>query len=135
MLSYKVIWGTVVIFNLGFKISSVEKWQETLGRWNIQWILFELFLVESRVELTSILVRITNTLLYLWVCRILTKSIEVSIYSREISCEWIHYDRARGRIGNQVNYHINKFRDDKLNNNRFRICCDSTFSMVATVER
>ena len=42
-LSYKSIWGTLVISNLGFDISSVVKERKTIGRETIQGILFDIF--------------------------------------------------------------------------------------------
>ena len=56
------------------------------------------------------------------------------IYGCEMSCEWIIYDHTRGKSGDQENYYINKFSNDKNNNNnRFRIFQDSTFSVVPAI--
>ena len=48
-LSYKAIWGTVVISNLEFEIISVGKYWETFGRETMQGILFENCPMESFV--------------------------------------------------------------------------------------
>ena len=58
------MWGTVMILNLEFNISSVGKYRETFGRETIQGILFEISLMEYRVELNLIIMRISNTPLY-----------------------------------------------------------------------
>ena len=46
---------------------------------------------------------ISNTPLYLWVRRIPTKNVEVGIYGRETSWEWIRDDHTRGEFENLVN--------------------------------
>ena len=48
-LSYKAIWGTVVIYNLVFKIVSVGKYREIFGRETMKGITFDIFLMEYRV--------------------------------------------------------------------------------------
>ena len=50
-LSYKAIWGTVVFFVLEFNIENVGKYQETFGQETNQIILFDIFLMESCVQL------------------------------------------------------------------------------------
>ena len=84
-LSYKAIWGTAVFLNFEFKILCDEKYPETIRWETITEILFEICLMEYQVEPNGILMRISNTLLSLWACRILTKNVEVGIYSNVMS--------------------------------------------------
>ena len=134
MLSYNVIWGKVVIWNLEFNISSSGKQRETLGQENIQVISFDIFLMEYRISINGFLMRISNTPPSLSVCSTLTNNVEVSIYISEMSCECILYDCVRGKIWNQVNEHTNIFCDNKNNNKRLWICLDNTVSAVAVME-
>ena len=85
------------------QVSSVEKEQENFGRETILGISFEICLVEYRVKLNEILMRISNPPLSSWVCIILTNNMELGISNREASWEWIRDNRVRGRFRNLRN--------------------------------
>ena len=90
-------------FESGIKKKQCGKIAGKFGRETILGISFEVLSIESRVEVTGIMVRISSTPLYLRVCITLTKNVEVHIYSSEMSCEWIRDDYARGRFWNLGN--------------------------------
>ena len=115
-----------------FYISSVEKWRETFKRETIQGILFEIFLMESCIEIYGILIRISNTPPSLWVCRILTNNLELCSYSRENLCKWILYESLRGRNGNRGIKHIKK-KSDYKKIKKVLICQESTFNVVVII--
>ena len=81
--------------------------------------------MESSMELTWILMRISNTPLSLWVCIILTTNTEVIIYSNEI---------LRKRVNWEPGYcQISKIIDYKYDNNIFQICHNRIFKVVVSV--